>query len=53
LIHKERANYILSKIRTVWRKYYRKINNNYKKGVRKYYLKFKGEGSIPKKLYPN
>ncbi len=45
---KERADYILDKLKKVKLQYRRKINNIYKKAVRKFYLKTKGTGSIPK-----
>ena len=45
---KERADYFLDKFKKVKLKYRRKIANTYKKVVRKFYLKTKGTGSIPK-----
>lgn len=45
---KERANYFLDKLKKAKLQYRRKIVNTYKKAVRKFYLKTKGTGSIPK-----
>jgi amino acid adenylation domain-containing protein len=45
---KERRDYILDKLKKAKLQYRRKIVNNYKKFVRKFYLKTKGIGSIPK-----
>ncbi|MEP6901718.1 MAG: amino acid adenylation domain-containing protein [Actinomycetota bacterium] len=45
---KERANYLLDKLKKAKLQYRRKIVNTYKKIVRKFYLKTKGTGSIPK-----
>ncbi len=43
----EKVKYLKGKLANVRKKYRRKINNNYKKAVRKFYTEFKGKGSIP------
>jgi thioesterase domain-containing protein/acyl carrier protein len=46
---RERREYVLDKLRKTKLKYRRKIVNTYKKAARKFFLKVKGQGSIPKK----
>ena len=46
---KEKANYIINKLKKVKKKYRRKTNNTYKKAARKFYIDVKGKDSLPTK----